>query len=78
MPKPKRGHNDSDPIMQRLMGRIEYLHLVGRVKDPELMLTAYEFLSELMDAGQGAIHSKGSDESLTRIDGIINRIRGTK
>jgi hypothetical protein len=78
MPKPKRGHNDNDPIMQRLMGRIEYLNLVGRVKDPELMLTAYEFLSELVDAGQEAVHTKGSQESLARIDGIINRIRGAQ
>ena len=43
---------NSDPIVQRLQGRVDQLLRHGRVKDPELMQSAVESLSELIDAAQ--------------------------
>ena len=41
---------ETNPIRQRLSGRISYLRGVGNVKDAELMRSALEKLTELVDA----------------------------
>ena len=43
---------EPNPIAQRLQGRIDQLLRHGRVKDPELMQSAVESLTELIDAAQ--------------------------
>jgi hypothetical protein len=41
---------DANPLAARLAGRIEYLLSIKRVKDPELMVSALEVMTDLADA----------------------------
>lgn len=43
---------DSHSIVHRLQGRVSQLLRHGRVKDPEIMQSAVESLTELIDAAQ--------------------------
>lgn len=76
------GAADSDPIMRRLEGRVRYLHNVGRVKDPELMMTAWELLSELTDAAEQLLIDLGrpagarDPECNARLQMVVNKVKG--
>ena len=53
---------ESDPVLRRLSGRVDYLLMRGRVKDPELMQSAYEVLSELVDACECLLNDMGEPD----------------
>lgn len=78
-------HSDVAPIADRLMGRIDYLLKIKRVKDPELMVSVYEVLTDLADAAKGLKEiaqdiDNSTNPGLTlccmRIDAAITRIYG--
>lgn len=50
MNKKSNQNPDQAPIALRLSGRIEYLRKIKRVKDPELMASALEVMTDLADA----------------------------
>jgi hypothetical protein len=54
---------EPDPIVRRLQGRVDQLLRHGRVKDPELMQTAVEVLSELIDATQCLLDGMGTPDN---------------
>ena len=77
--------NDEAPIASRLMGRIDYLLSIKRVKDPELMVSALEVLTDLADATKGLLEltescDGGNEPSLEfcrlRCEMAIERITG--
>jgi hypothetical protein len=74
---------EPDPIVRRLQGRVDQLLRHGRVKDPELMQTAVEVLSELIDATQCLLDDMGApDDSveaflMDRCRAVIARATGS-
>jgi len=77
--------DDTDPLYQRLMGRIEYLLKIKRVKDPELMMTTVEVLTDIADAAKGLAEiasemDNGTNPGLglccLRIEAAITKIYG--
>jgi hypothetical protein len=74
--------NEPTPLVDRLMGRIDYLLNIGRVKDPELMQDSLEALSELMDATQQLLiyleaPEDGAQSSLMdRCHRVLTKING--
>lgn len=76
---------DEAPIAARLMGRIDYLLSIKRVKDPELMVSALEVMTDLADAARGLLDLTAaledpSSPSLNfhraRIENAISKING--
>lgn len=53
---------EGNPIRDRLAGRIDYLLKIGRVKDPELMMSALEVLSDLADASRCLLDDLGDPD----------------
>jgi hypothetical protein len=53
---------EPNPVMRRLQGRIDQLLRHGRVKDPELMMSALESLSDLADATQCLLDDMGEPD----------------
>lgn len=49
-------------ICTRLAGRVDYLLKIGRVKDPELMQSALEVLSDLADACKSLLDDMGEPD----------------
>lgn len=56
------GATDHDPLVRRLQGRVDWLLRFGRVKDPELMQSAVEALTEIIDATRCLLEDLGEPE----------------
>lgn len=78
-------HSDVAPIADRLMGRIDYLLKIKRVKDPELMVSTLEVLTDLADAAKALMEiaqeiddrtNPGLGLNCMRIDAALTRIYG--
>ena len=55
-------NTEPNPILARLAGRVDYLLTIKRVKDPELMQSAHEALSDLADACSCLLNDLGEPE----------------
>lgn len=73
----------STPIAPRLSARIDRMLCHGRVKDPELMQTALEVLTELADATQCLLDYLGQPEDgtqanlMARCRTVITKVHGS-
>lgn len=78
-------HSDVAPITDRLMGRIDYLLKIKRVKDPELMVSTLEVLTDLADAAKALMEiaqeiddgtNPGLGLNCMRIEAALTQIYG--
>lgn len=63
------------PLAARLTGRIEYLLNIKRVKDPELMVSALEVMTDLADAAKGLLELTESMDTSQNPGLMLCRIR---
>lgn len=78
-------HSDVAPIADRLTGRIDYLLKIKRVKDPELMVSTLEVLTDLADAAKALMEiakeiddgtNPGLGLNCMRIEAALTQIYG--
>ena len=76
---------DEAPLADRLIGRIEYLLNIRRVKDPELMASVLEVMTDLADAAKGLLElteemDNGTNPGISlcrmRCESAISKING--
>ena len=72
------------PVADLLGGRVAYLLHIGRVKDPEIMVSALEIVTELADACQQLMDTVGAPRDamqefiMSRCADVISRAIGPK